>query len=91
MTEANLASQLRQVAARVAEVVVDLPPERLRARPGEGEWSAIKVVGHLIDKFDRWGGRAERVLSEEGPQRGDMTRTIGSGRGTIKRRTLTCC
>ena len=46
--------------------MVDLPPERLRDRPGLGEWSSIEVVGHLVDKLNRWGGRAATVLREEG-------------------------
>ncbi len=62
-----MAASLRRIPAQVAQVVVDLPPERLRHRPAPGEWSAIEVVGHLVDKLNRWGGRAAAVLRAEGP------------------------
>jgi len=62
-----LAERLRATVPLVAEVVVDLPDIRLRARPRPGEWSAIEVVGHLIDKFDHWAVRARRAVSEEFP------------------------
>src|SRR5205085_6032040 len=35
--------------------------------PAAGEWSAIEVVGHMIDKMGIWTGRVERLMTEEGP------------------------
>ena len=40
----------------------------IRHRPAEGEWSAIEVVGHMIDKMGIWIGRVERILAEEKPE-----------------------
>ena len=39
----------------------------IRYRPAEGEWSAIEVVGHMIDKMWIWTGRVERLMAEEQP------------------------
>src|SRR5207248_11501811 len=39
----------------------------LRIRAAEGEWCAIEVVGHLVDKMHTWRTRVERVLAEEQP------------------------
>ncbi len=39
----------------------------IRYRPAAGEWSAIEVVGHMIDKMQIWMSRAERLLVEERP------------------------
>jgi hypothetical protein len=39
----------------------------IRLRPAAGEWSAIEVVGHMIDKMWIWTGRVERLMAEERP------------------------
>ncbi len=39
----------------------------IRYRPAPGEWSAIEVVGHMVDKMRHWSRRVERVLKEEQP------------------------
>ncbi len=39
----------------------------IRYRPAFGEWSAIEVVGHMVDKMRHWSKRVERVLSEDRP------------------------
>jgi hypothetical protein len=39
----------------------------IRHRPAVGEWSAIEVVGHMIDKMGIWTDRVERLLAEERP------------------------
>lgn len=36
-------------------------------RPAAGEWSAVEVVGHMIDKVRIWTGRIERLMTEERP------------------------
>ena len=41
--------------------------EAIRHRPAESEWSAIEVVGHMIDKMHIWTSRVERILVEERP------------------------
>ena len=39
----------------------------IRYRPAAGEWSAIEVVGHMIDKMQIWISRVERIMVEERP------------------------
>jgi hypothetical protein len=39
----------------------------IRHRPAADEWSAIEVVGHMINKMQIWTGRVERLLVEERP------------------------
>jgi hypothetical protein len=39
----------------------------IRHRPVAGEWSAIEVAGHMIDKTQIWLSRAECLLVEERP------------------------
>ena len=41
--------------------------DAIRHRPAAGEWSAIEVVGHMIDKMGIWISRVERLLAEERP------------------------
>ncbi len=67
MDAQDLAVRLRSVPAMVAELVVDLPDRRLRTRPAPGEWSAIEVMGHLIDKFDHWCRRTTLVAAQDNP------------------------
>jgi uncharacterized damage-inducible protein DinB len=63
----ELAAQLRGVPARVAACTSDVRDEALRARPAAGEWSAIEVVGHLIDKLEVWRARVQQTANEDGP------------------------
>jgi hypothetical protein len=39
----------------------------IRHRPAAGEWSAIEVVGHMIDKMQIWANRVECILLEDRP------------------------
>jgi DinB superfamily len=63
------AEQLRSVPARVKSVLDadGVDDDRLRRRPAMGEWSAVEVVGHLVDKMQFWSERVERILHEEQP------------------------
>lgn len=60
------AAQIREIPAlfRMALLRDD---HAIRHRPAAGEWSAIEVVGHMIDKMGIWIGRVERLLAEERP------------------------
>ena len=39
----------------------------IRHRPAAGEWSAVEVVSHMIDKTWIWAGRMELLMLEERP------------------------
>ena len=60
------AAQLREVPATFRTALLSVE-HAIRHRPAAGEWSAIEVVGHMIDKMQIWAGRVERLLVEERP------------------------
>ena len=39
----------------------------IQHRPAAGEWSAVEVVGHMIDKMQIWISRVEHIMVEERP------------------------
>jgi hypothetical protein len=39
----------------------------LRFRPAPGEWSAIELVGHIIDVGALWPGRTRQMLTSDNP------------------------
>ena len=65
--QATLAGRLRAVPADFRAAVITLDDDALRRRPAAGEWSAIEVLGHIIDKMEAWAGRAERIATEDRP------------------------
>ena len=72
--EGNMPTEQEQWAAQAREIprvfrsalLID-DAGAIRHRPASGEWSAIEVVGHIIDKIVNWAGRVERILVEERP------------------------
>lgn len=65
--QAVWAERLRALPGQVRAILEPLDDRTLRARPAPGEWSAIEVLGHLVDKLRVWCGRLERILGEEQP------------------------
>ena len=61
------ASQLREIPATFRNALLLQDDRAIRQRPAAGEWSAIEVVGHMIDKMQNWSRRTERILKEERP------------------------
>lgn len=61
------AAQIREIpnVFRVALLLND--NHAIRHRFAESEWSAIEVVGHMVDKMQIWASRIERILGEERP------------------------
>jgi hypothetical protein len=60
------AAQLREVPATFRMALLN-DEHAIRYRPAAGEWSAVEVVGHMIDKMQIWAGRVERLMVEERP------------------------
>src|SRR6266487_3363021 len=60
------AVQIREVPA-VFRMALLGDDHAIRHRPAAGEWSAVEVVGHMIDKMQIWAGRVERLMVEERP------------------------
>ena len=60
------AVQIREIPAVFRKALLS-DENAIRHRPAAGEWSAIEVVGHMIDKMQIWISRAERIMVEERP------------------------
>ncbi|HJP65268.1 MAG TPA: DinB family protein [Actinomycetota bacterium] len=41
--------------------------DRLRVRPAEGEWSAVEVIGHIVDAELMVAGRLRWILAQDEP------------------------
>ena len=61
------AIQIREIPTvfRRALLLRDIPA--IRHRPAANEWSAIEVVGHMVDKMRIWTSRVEAIMDEERP------------------------
>ena len=66
-------TEQEQFAARLREVptifhnALKNDDRAIRHRPAPEEWSAIEVLGHMIDKMYHWSNRVERILNEDRP------------------------
>ena len=56
------AAQIREVPA-VFRMALLGDDHAIRHRPAAGEWSAVEVVGHMIDKMQIWTGRVPNISS----------------------------
>jgi hypothetical protein len=65
--QSEWAARLRAVPGDFRTAIAGVDDHTLRHRPAAGEWSAIEVVGHLVDKMGLWRERVERIASEEWP------------------------
>jgi hypothetical protein len=45
------AAQIREIPTTFRKALLSTDDAAIRHRPAEGEWSAIEVVGHMIDKM----------------------------------------
>jgi len=61
------AAQLRAIPDAFRSALRGADDAALRRRPAPREWSAIEVLGHMIDKMEEWTRRVERVAAEERP------------------------
>ena len=65
--QAQWATQLRKIPITFQHALRTADDRAIRHRPAVGEWSAIEVLGHMIDKMSHWSNRVERILLEERP------------------------
>jgi hypothetical protein len=61
------AAQIREIPTVFRMALLSNNDDAIRRRPAEGGWSAIEVVGHMIDKMQIWAGRVEHIQVEEHP------------------------
>jgi uncharacterized damage-inducible protein DinB len=62
------AADIRRVPSLFTQAVSNLPDAVLRRRPDHDEWSAVEVLGHMIDKMRIWRGRLETIVSQPDPE-----------------------
>lgn len=65
--QAQWASQLREIPTIFRNTLLTSDDRAIRHRPSADEWSAIEVVGHMIDKMQIWASRVERIQVEKQP------------------------
>lgn len=66
----SIAAQLDALAAFPAQIgqqLRQLSDAQLHFRPAPGEWSALEVLGHMIDVGALWPGRTRQMLASENP------------------------
>ncbi len=61
------AVQIREIPIVFRRALLLSNDPAIRHRPAASEWSAIEVVGHIIDKMQIWTSRVELVMVEERP------------------------
>jgi hypothetical protein len=61
------AAKIREIPTVFRRALLLSDDHAIRHRPAVGEWSAVEVVGHIIDKMQIWTNRVERILVEERP------------------------
>jgi hypothetical protein len=61
------ATQIREIPTAFRRALLLSDDPAIRHRPAVSEWSAIEVVGHMIDKMQIWTSRVELVMVEERP------------------------
>lgn len=65
--QAQWATQLREIPITFQHALRTADDQAIRYRPAVGEWSAIEVLGHMIDKMYHWSNRVERIFLEDRP------------------------
>ena len=65
--QVHWATQLREIPNAFRNALRVGDDRAIRHRPAAGEWSAIEVLGHMIDKMSHWSHRVERIVREERP------------------------
>jgi DinB family protein len=61
------AAQIREIPSVFRMALLPSDDHTIRHRPAASEWSAVEVVGHMIDKMQIWASRVECILVEEQP------------------------
>jgi len=65
--QAQWATQIREIPPIFRSALLLSDDRAIRHRPAVGAWSAVEVVGHMIDKMQIWTSRVECILVEERP------------------------
>ena len=68
MPAAEALANLREHLSRMTALTAGLPPARLEAPAGPGEWSANEILAHLRACADVWGGNIAKILAADHPK-----------------------
>src|SRR5258707_13766784 len=63
--QAQWATQIREIPPIFRRALLLSDDRAIRHRPAVGAWSAVEVVGHMIDKMQIWPSRVECLLVKE--------------------------
>ena len=63
----QMLTMLSEMPARIAALTSGLAPDKLRAAPNPGEWSANEVLAHLRSCADVWGNYIATIVAEDRP------------------------
>jgi len=66
--DTDLAAGLRAVPDGFAVLLATATDAQVRHRPADGEWSAVEVAGHLIDKANNWRTRVLAIRDSDAPE-----------------------
>lgn len=67
-TTEELIDSLRKTPVLLAGLLVGVDEQLAHARPAEGEWSTVEVIGHLIDAEERAVARIAQVIERDDPE-----------------------
>lgn len=59
---------LGETAEALAALVGGIERGKLQVRPGEGKWSPVEILGHLVDTEWVFGGRLRAILCQDRPR-----------------------
>src|SRR5260370_33920815 len=65
--QAQWATQIREIPPIFRRALLLSDDRAIRHRPAVGAWSAVEVVGHMIDKMQIWTSRGEGLRAEDRP------------------------
>jgi hypothetical protein len=60
-------AQIREIPTVFRGALLLSDNSAIRHRPAASEWSAVEVLGHMIDKMQIWTSRVKRLMAEERP------------------------
>jgi hypothetical protein len=62
----GFAEHVEALVDELVHIIATAPTDRWIRRPGEGEWSAAEVCGHIIEMMPFWAEQARAVVQSPG-------------------------
>lgn len=67
-TTDELIDALRKTPVVLTYLLAGVDGDRATRRPAAGEWSAVEIVGHLVDAEERAVARIALIVENDGPE-----------------------